>query len=71
MEAMKNRSLSETIKTCQALIDRLKRSGIPPTHHVLDNEASAELKQTINVNEMAYQLVPPDNHHRNITERVI
>ena len=68
---MKNRSLSEMIKTYQELINSLKRTVIQPKHHVLDNEASVELKQTIKDNVMTYQLVPYDDHQRKIAERVI
>ena len=71
MELMKNCSLSEMIKTHQALINRLKPTGIQPKHHVLNNEASAYLRQNIKDNGMTYQLVPPDYHVRNITERAI
>ena len=71
MEPMKNHPLSEMIKTYQALINRLKRTGFQPKHHVLDDKASTELKQTIKDNGMTYQLVPPDDHRRNINERSI
>ena len=45
-------------------------------HHVdvqiLDNEVSTELKETIMEDWGAtYQLVPPNIHRRNISERVI
>ena len=42
MEPMKNLSSSNQIKTYQTLIDRLKRSGIQPKYHVLNNKTSAE-----------------------------
>jgi hypothetical protein len=38
--------------------------------HILDNKASAELKAAIKKN-CAIQLVPPDNHRRNLVERAI
>ncbi len=43
---------------------------IQPTTHLLDNEASAKLKAEIKKNCMI-QLVPPDNHRRNLAERAI
>jgi hypothetical protein len=38
--------------------------------HILDNKVSAELKAAIKKN-CAIQLVPPDNHRRNLAERAI
>ena len=70
-EPMKNRSEGAMIKTYQALWTRLTASGtIKPTTHILDNEASAEFKKEIQKN-CTIQLVPPDNHRRNLAERAI
>ena len=66
MESMKNRHFSEIVLTYQILIDWLKACGIIPKHHILDNECSAEFKKAIKDNKMTYQLVPPDDHQRNI-----
>ena len=55
----------------QILINRLKVCGINPKHHVLDNECSEEFKEAIKDNKMTYQLVPPDDHQRNVSERLI
>ena len=38
--------------------------------HLMDNEASAKLKAEIRKN-CTIQLVPPDNHRRNLVERAI
>jgi hypothetical protein len=38
--------------------------------HLMDNEASAKLKAEIRKN-CTIQLVPPDNHRRNLAERAI
>ena len=43
---------------------------IQPKTHLLVNEASAELKAEINKN-CTIQLVPPNNHKRNLAERAI
>jgi len=70
-EPMKNRSEGEMIKAYTALWTRLTKSGtIKPKTHILDNEASAEFKKEIQKN-CAIQLVPPDNHRRNLAERAI
>ena len=70
-EPMKNRSAGSMIKAYLALWARLTATGaVRPTTHLMDNEASAELKAEIKKN-CTIQLVPPDNHHRNLAERAI
>ena len=70
-EPMKNRSLGLMVKTYQTLWKQLTEKGsIKPTTHILDNEASTELKDEIQKN-CDIQLVPPDNHRRNLAERAI
>ena len=71
MEPMKNRQSSEIFITYQILINRLKACGVKPKHHVLDSECSEDFKEAIKDNKMTYQLVPPDDHQQNITERAI
>ena len=46
-EPMKNCTSGEMICAYQKLIDRLKNAGITPKRHILDNECSADFKQTI------------------------
>ncbi len=43
---------------------------IQPTKHLLDNEVSAELKAEI-IKNCTIQLVPTNNHRRNLAERAI
>ncbi|KAL3781993.1 hypothetical protein HJC23_013821 [Cyclotella cryptica] len=45
--------------------------GLAPTRQVLDNEASTAYKQAIRDSGMTYQLVPPDDHRRNLAEKAI
>jgi hypothetical protein len=67
-ELMKNRSEGAMIKAYTALWTRLTAPGtVKPKTHILDNEASAEFKKEIQKN-CSIQLVPPDNHQRNLTE---
>ena len=47
-----------------------RKGSIKPMTHILDNEASKELKDEIRKN-CDIQLVPPDNHRRNLAERAI
>eukprot|EP00804_Cyclotella_cryptica_P019412 CCRYP_006613-RA/>CCRYP_006613-RA protein AED:0.27 eAED:0.27 QI:0/-1/0/1/-1/1/1/0/573 len=49
----------------------MKACGIQPTRQVLDNEISAAYKLAITESGMTYQLVPPDDHRRNIAEKSI
>jgi hypothetical protein len=70
-EPMKNRSEGSMIKAYKTLWDRLTSSGtVKPKTHILDNEASVEFKREIQKN-CTVQLVPPDNHRRNLAERAI
>ena len=71
MEPMKNRHSGQIVATYQIMIDRLKSCGNNPKHHILDNECSEEFKEAIKVNKMTYQLVPADDHQRNIAKRAI
>jgi len=70
-ESMKNCTSGQMIRAYQKLIDRLKNAGITPKRHILDNECSADFKQTIRDNNMTYQLVPPHDHRHNMAEKAI
>ena len=50
---------------------RMKQQGITPAYQVLDNEISQAYKDEIRGSGMTYQLVPLDDHRRNIAERSI
>ena len=70
-EPMKNKTEGSIIKAYLALWARLTASGtVRPKTHLLDNEASAAFKAEIKKN-CTLQLVPPDNHRRNLAERAI
>ena len=62
VKPMKSRSAGNLILAYQTLVDRLKEKDIHPAMHLLNNECSAEMKTTIQHNEMKYQLVPPHDH---------
>ena len=49
----------------------MKIQGIVPLHKILDNEISEAYKEKILATKMSYQLIPPDDHRRNISERAI
>ena len=49
----------------------MKLQGILPMHQILDNENSQAYTNEIRNTGMTYQLVPPYNHRRNISDRAI
>jgi hypothetical protein len=70
-EPIKDRTAGSMIKAYLALLNCLTATEvIKPTTHLLDNEASAELKVEIKKN-CTIQLVPPDNHRQNLAEQAI
>ncbi len=71
VKGTKDRTSGEMIRAYQHLVDRLKTAGIQPKHHILDNESSTDFKAAIAKNCMTYQLVPPNDHRRNIAEKAI
>ena len=68
---MKNRTEGEMILACRRVLNRMRLQSIVRTHQVLDNKISVTYKTEINANDMAYQLVPPNDHRRNIAEKAI
>eukprot|EP00804_Cyclotella_cryptica_P001885 CCRYP_007356-RA/>CCRYP_007356-RA protein AED:0.20 eAED:0.20 QI:0/-1/0/1/-1/1/1/0/768 len=67
----KNKTEGELILARNRALQRMKACGIHPTRQVLDNEISATYKLAITASGMTYQLVPPDDHRRNIAKRAI
>jgi hypothetical protein len=66
VEPMKSRKDEEMIQAYNALLLRLKRAGIVPKKHVLDNEISENMKNHIhNTCKFNMELVPPGCHQRN------
>ncbi len=70
-EPMKDQTEGSLIKTYLILWARITASkSVRPKTHVLDNEASEAFKNEIKKN-CKIQMVPPDNHRRNLAERAI
>ena len=67
----KDRPSGEMVAAYQDLVDRLREKGFEPKLHILDNKISREFKQAIKENNMKYQVVPPHDHRRNVTEKAI
>eukprot|EP00804_Cyclotella_cryptica_P025841 CCRYP_002710-RA/>CCRYP_002710-RA protein AED:0.44 eAED:0.44 QI:0/-1/0/1/-1/1/1/0/140 len=68
VEPTKNRTEGELILARSRALLRTKACNITPRHQVLDNEISAAYRDAITTSAMTYQLVPPDDHRRNIAE---
>eukprot|EP00804_Cyclotella_cryptica_P020437 CCRYP_014425-RA/>CCRYP_014425-RA protein AED:0.04 eAED:0.02 QI:0/0/0/1/1/1/2/0/1218 len=71
VEPTKNRTEGERILARTRALSRMRACGLSPKRQVLDNEASAAFKQAILDSGMTYQLVPPDDHRRNVAEKAI
>ncbi len=72
VEPMKSRKDAEMIRAQNALLLQLKRAGIIPKKHVLDNKISENMKNHIrNTCKMNMELVPPGCHRQNAAEAAI
>ncbi len=70
-EPMKNQTGGELIFTRNWALTRMRQQGINPKQQILDNQASKSYKDAIRASGMTYQLVPPDDHRRNMAEKAI
>ena len=70
-KATKNRSDREMIQDLIDLIEDLKRRGINPGFHFMDNEESTALNWKMTSTNITYQLVPQRNYKVNNMERYI
>ena len=68
---MKNRTEGEMILARRRALARMKLQGIIPKHQVLDNEISDAYRTEMRDTNITFQLVPPDDHRRNLAERAI
>jgi hypothetical protein len=68
---MKARSALEWVKAYDSIHQELTVKGFKPKLQTLDNETSTALKNFFTVNDIPYQLVPPQCHRRNVAERAI
>ena len=68
---MKNCTEGELILARRRGLARMRLQGIAPTHQILDNKISAAYKSETAATNMTYQLVPPDDHRRNIAEKAL
>ena len=72
VEPLKSRKDPELTRAYRAMMLRLKRAGIIPKKHVLDNEVSEAMKDVIREEyHMEMELVPPGCHRINSAEVAI
>eukprot|EP00804_Cyclotella_cryptica_P012914 CCRYP_002274-RA/>CCRYP_002274-RA protein AED:0.23 eAED:0.09 QI:0/0/0/1/0/0/2/0/1265 len=71
VEPTKNRTEGKLFLAHSRALLRMKACNITPQHQVLDNKISAAYREAITTSAMTYQLVPPDDHRRNIAEKAI
>ena len=72
VEPLKSRKDAELTRSYRTLMMRLKRAGIIPKKHILDNEVSEAMKAIIRDEyRMEMELVPPGCHRRNAAEVAI
>ena len=71
VEPLRNKTIGEMFATYETLVERLKEGGLEPKMHILDNEILQEYKEAIEEHGMKFQLVPSNNHRRNIAKKAI
>jgi hypothetical protein len=69
--ALKNKSKEEIQRGWDEINTKCAIAGVQPKTYVMDNEASADLKQAMLSKSISYQLVPPHIHRTNLAERAI
>ena len=58
VEPIKDRTAEELTRAYLVLVKRLRRAGVAPKKHIMDNEVSELMKRTIE-EECQLELVPP------------
>jgi hypothetical protein len=71
VEALKDNTGGELILAQAQALERMRKAGIILKHQILDNQKSVAYKEAICASGMTFELVPPDNHRRNMAEKAI
>ena len=79
VEPLQNQLEGTLIAARTKILERMRRQGIMPKHQILDNQCSALMKLAMDAtvladgstSRMTYELVPPEEHRRNIAEKAI
>ena len=65
---LKNRTGPCILNGITKIHDKLRKQGLTPKLHIMDNEVSEDLKQYFEDSDIQFQLVPPHMHRRNTAE---
>jgi hypothetical protein len=68
---MQNQLGSELILARAQALAWMRHRRLIPKYQILDNQASAEYKATVEASSMTYELVPPKEHRRNMAKKTI
>jgi hypothetical protein len=68
---IQNRKTEEIVRGYKEMTDELRKAGIQPIVHRLDNETSSELIKAIEDRGIDYQVASPGDHRLNHAERAI
>ena len=71
VEPTKKITEGEIMLARQRALQQMQSVGIKTKRQVLDNETSMAYKQEITATGMTYQLIPTDDHRRNIAKKKI
>ena len=71
IEPTKKKTEREMILAQSCALERMKLQGVVPTHQVLDSEISTAYQPEIKKISMTYQIFPPNDHRRNLAEKLI
>ena len=77
VEALKNQKEGAFIAAQTIILEQMRRQGIVPKHQTMDNQCKRLIKLAIestkladgSTSKMTYELVPPEDHRRNLCER--
>ena len=62
---LKNRTGPYILSVITKIHDKLRKRGLTPKLHIMDNEVSEDLKKYFEDSDIQFQLVPPHMHWRN------
>ena len=71
VEPMKSRAEHELLRAMTKIHEHLKNRGLYLQLQILGNKYPALIKQYFRTEKITYQLVPPNLHHNNATEKAI
>ena len=66
---LKNRTCPCILSGITKIHDKLRKRGLTPKLHIMDNEVSEDLKKYFEDSDIQFQMVPPYMHQRNSAER--